>query len=289
MGKIFGYECRRLLWNKFFVGLLLVLLFYGWQVLTGATLLGVAHTAPFSPWSFGDYLGQMTPLLWIGALFFLTFFTSGKARRAAVLTDATQADPRRYALARSAAALAGTALLALACLGEAAVFYGACFDWYGWGELALPALAALVPPLVFALGSGWLLGQVRPWLVYAWMPLPLLVRALPLPEALGLWDGSLFAEYPLTLGAWTRPSPCRRPLSWPRGPCWRPAPGSCCSAAGRPGGPEGFSRRKRGILRGKCGRERRPEKGGRHGAGLHIRGRAEKGPRPGRGLCGNSL
>ena len=31
------------------------------------------------------------------------------------------------------------------------------------------------------------------------MPLPLLVRALPLPEALGLWDGSLFAEYPLTL------------------------------------------------------------------------------------------
>ncbi len=133
MGKIFGYECRRLLWNKFFVGLLLVLLFYGWQVLTGATLLGVAHTAPFSPWSFGDYLGQMTPLLWIGALFFLTFFTSGKARRAAVLTDATQADPRRYALARSAAALAGTALLALACLGEAAVFYGACFDWYGWG------------------------------------------------------------------------------------------------------------------------------------------------------------
>ena len=199
MGKIFGYECRRLLWNKFFVGLLLVLLFYGWQVLTGATLLGVAHTAPFSPWSFGDYLGQMTPLLWIGALFFLTFFTSGKARRAAVLTDATQADPRRYALARSAAALAGTALLALACLGEAAVFYGACFAWYGWGELALPALAALVPPLVFALGSGWLLGQVRPWLVYAWMPLPLLVRALPLPEALGLWDGSLFAEYPLTL------------------------------------------------------------------------------------------
>ena len=47
--KIFFYECKRLLWNKFFLGLLLVLLFYGWQVLSGATILGVSHTAPFSP------------------------------------------------------------------------------------------------------------------------------------------------------------------------------------------------------------------------------------------------
>ena len=131
MGKIFQYECRRLLWNKFFGGLLLVLLFYGWQVLSRMTILGVSHTAPFSPWSFGDFLSRMVPLLWIGSLFFLTFFTSGKARRAAVLTDAAPMEPRRYALARCGAALAGTALLALAVLAEAAVFYGWYFGWYG--------------------------------------------------------------------------------------------------------------------------------------------------------------
>ena len=201
MGKIFRYECKRLLWNKFFAGLLLVLLFYGWQVLTGATILGVSHTAPFSPWSFGDYLSRMVPLLWIGGLFFLTFFTSGKARRAAVLTVAAPMEPRRYALVRCAAALAGTALLALAVLAEAAVFYGWYFGWHSWGELALPALVTLVPPLVFALGSGWLLGRLRPWLVYVWMLVPAALLALPLPEALGLWNGSFFTQYPLTLEA----------------------------------------------------------------------------------------
>lgn len=199
MGKIFYYECKRLLWNKFFFGLLLVLLFYGWQVLGGVTILGISHTAPFSPWSFGDYLSRMLPLLWIGALFFLTFFTSSKARRASVLTDASPVSPGRYALVRCAAALAGTGLLALACLGEAAVFYGWYFRWFGWGSLALPALVTLLPPLVFCLGSGWLLGRIRPWLVYAWMPLPLLLALLPLPQALGLLNGSLFASYPLTL------------------------------------------------------------------------------------------
>ena len=77
MRKIFRYECRRLLLNKFFAGLVLVLLAYGAMVLESATILGVSHTAPFSPWSFGDYLSRMLPLLWVGASFFLTFFTSG--------------------------------------------------------------------------------------------------------------------------------------------------------------------------------------------------------------------
>ena len=200
MIKIFQYECKRLLWNKFFFGLLLILLFYGWQVLNSVTILGVSHTAPFSPWSFGDYLSRMLPLLWIGTLFFLTFYTSPKARRAAVLMDATPMPPKQYALVRCAAALTGGVLLSLLCMGEAAVFYGRMFGWYGWGSLLLPALATLLPALVFALGSGWLLGQIRPWLVYVWMAVPFLCMALPLPDALGIWNGHFFSKYPLALG-----------------------------------------------------------------------------------------
>ena len=104
------------------------------------------------------------------------------------------------ALARCAAALTGTALLALACISEAACFYGIYFGWYGWSGLVFPTLVTLVPPLVFALGSGWLLGMLRPWLLYVWMLVSPVCLALPLPESLGLWNGRLFAQYPLTLG-----------------------------------------------------------------------------------------
>ena len=55
MRKIFLYECKRLLWNKFFAGLVLVLLFYGWQVLRRVTILGGSHTAPFSPGASGTF------------------------------------------------------------------------------------------------------------------------------------------------------------------------------------------------------------------------------------------
>lgn len=200
MRKVFVCELRRLLLNKFFFGILAAVLLYGWLLLSGEVILGVAYTAPFSPWSFGYYLARLLPLLWVGTLFFLTFFTSEKARRAAVLTDAAPLLPRRYALARCAAALTGTALLALACISEAACFYGIYFGWYGWSGLVFPTLVTLVPPLVFALGSGWLLGMLRPWLLYVWMLVSPVCLALPLPESLGLWNGRLFAQYPLTLG-----------------------------------------------------------------------------------------
>ena len=80
------------------------------------------------------------------------------------------------------------------------MFYGWYFGWYGWMELIAPALVTLFPPLAFALGSGWLLGRVRPWLLYVWMPLPFALALLPLPEVLELWNGSFFTQYPLTLG-----------------------------------------------------------------------------------------
>ena len=199
MRIIFRYECRRLMWNRFFFGFLLILLLYGWQVLDEVTILGISHTAPFSPWSFGDYLSRQLPLLWAGTLFLLTFFTSGKARSLSVLTSACPMNPKRYAAARLAAALAGTSLLSFVVLAEAATFYLIRFQWAGWGSLASSALVTLAPPLVFALGSGWILGNIRPWLLFAWMAVPIICRFLPLPDALGMWNGSFFSRYPLTL------------------------------------------------------------------------------------------
>ena len=112
----------------------------------------------------------------------------GKARRTAALTDAAPIRPQIYALIRCGAALTGTALLACLCLAEAAVFYSHYFRWHAWGSLLLPAAVTLIPSLVFALGSGWLLGRIRQWLVYVWMPLPFVLQALPLPAALGIWN-----------------------------------------------------------------------------------------------------
>ena len=56
-----------------------------------------------------------------------------------------------------------------------------------------------------------LLTMIPSCLLYGWMAAPVLLAVLPLPEVLGLWDGSFFTAYPLTLEgldpAFTLPGP----------------------------------------------------------------------------------
>ncbi len=199
MSKIFRYECRRLLLSKFFFGLVAVTCFYGWQVLEHVTILGIAHTAPFSPWSFGDYLSRLLPLLWLGTLFSVSVYTNGAERRAAMLTQAAPMHPAVYRLARFLCVLTASALLSLAAVFTAVCFYARMFRWHDWGTLVFPALVTLAPALLFAAGGGWLLRHMRVWLLVPWALFPLLPAALPLPEALGLWNGKLFSTRPLLL------------------------------------------------------------------------------------------
>lgn len=201
MIKIFCYELRHLILNKLFAGILAISLAYGWLTLTSVTILGTANTAPFSPWSFGEYLSRLLPMICLGELFFLTFFTSGRERRAAVITRAAPVSRGRYAAARCGAVLLGTAVLALCLTGMCWGFYARLFRWTAFAGLLAPLALTLLPAVIFCLGLGWALGRVCPVLVYGLMAAVFLLSWAPLPQALGFSLGRFFAEYPRTLGA----------------------------------------------------------------------------------------
>lgn len=200
MTKIFRYELRRLLLNKLFIGILVISMVYGWLTLTTATILGTANTAPFSPWSFGEYLSRLLPMICLGELFFLTFFTSHQEQRVAVITQATPVPRRKYAAVRCGAVLLGTAVLSLCVVGLCWGFYVHLFHWTGFSELLVPLLLTLLPAVIFCLGLGWALGGIHPALVYVLMAAVFLLSWAPLPQALGFSLGSFFADYPRTLG-----------------------------------------------------------------------------------------
>lgn len=203
MIKIFYYELRRLLLNKLFVGIFLISLWYGWMTLTGTTVQGISHTAPFSPWSFGDYLARMLPVICLGELFFLTFFTSMQERRVAVIIQATSVDLRKYAAVRCGAVLLGTLVICLGVIGLGLGFYSYFFGWTDFKSLFLPALLVLGPSIVFCLGLGWTLGKLHPLLVYVGMAVPFLLSwfssQLNFPWTAEFSMGRFFTEYPLTL------------------------------------------------------------------------------------------
>lgn len=207
MNKLFKYELRRLLVNKFFPGLLLVCIFYSSQLLEKSVILGVANTAPFSGWSYGYYLSSLMPVLLIALLFFISFWYSPKERRVQAVTNATPTDPNRIKQLRGGAILAGMFLLTAAPVSLSLIFYKVNFHFTAFGDFFVPALMTLVPAILFILGMGMTLGRIHPAFIYGLMVLVLLWSALPLPAPLDLTGRWFFQDYPETAAMWADGEP----------------------------------------------------------------------------------
>lgn len=209
MGNVFRYELRRMVCSKIFVGILAIILWFAWQTLNSQTIQGVAHTAPFSPWTFGSYINALLPLLSLSLVFFLWEVSSGRARRVELLADATQTERRKLLLIRGCAVAAAWLLLALAAvllgLGFLLTLFSSAVPL---GEVLAAAALALLPVLLFLLGLGLLAGRVRPGLVFFLVPVTALLLLLPFPMSVQLFVGDLFSVWPLSL-------PLDPPLSVP--------------------------------------------------------------------------
>lgn len=200
MVKIFRYELMRLLFNKFFAGLLLAVLFYSRQVMLGKTILGVANTAPFSPWSFGSYLAGLQPVLMVSLLFFISFLCSRQAKAARSIIEATAVSPQGYRIVRYGAIALSFFLITALPLAYAFWLYGSVFHFTAWETLIGPLALTVIPPFLLVMGLGLLASQIHASLVFALIPAVLLIGYLPLPGMMELYGTWLYTVFPGTLG-----------------------------------------------------------------------------------------
>ena len=197
VNKVFCYELRRLLGSKFYLGFGVVILWYGWQLLNNVTILGVSNTAPFSPWSFGNYLIGLLPLLGIALLFFLWNLCNAQARGVQSLTDAAPMRRGRYQMIKYLAALTAWLLLVVVL-----TMLGISFLWTLFGDsvpvasLLLVAVVTLLPPAALLLGIGTVASGLRSWTLFMLMALVFGAGFLPGD----FYGASLFTDYPLALG-----------------------------------------------------------------------------------------
>lgn len=201
MIKIFGYEAKRLLWNKFYIILFAITLFNGWYTLFGEVIMGISNTAPFSPWSFGYYLAQVMPVQLICTLFFVTYIYSAKEKRVQQLTLATSIDTVKYMLVRIAVIGIGYLLLCIGVLILGFAFYAVVFQLNDFSAFLMPALVILVPPVIFVLGTGLIAGRIHNSLVYGLMAVIFIISSIGLPYAVDLIGGGVFLRYPIAIGA----------------------------------------------------------------------------------------
>lgn len=202
MIKIFQYELRRLLLNKYTAGLLLVIGFYSYLVMEGETIRGISNTAPFSPWSFGVYLAKILPLLLASLLFFVSFLYSRQAERVNVLTDAARIRQSCYRMARYGAIATAFLLVALVPVAYAFWLYGATFHFSAFHTLMPPLFFVLLPPFFLVMGLGCFAGRFHPAAIYGLIPVVLLLGLLPFPGYMDPYGAGFLSAYPASLSGY---------------------------------------------------------------------------------------
>lgn len=199
MARVFLYELRRQVINKFFVGLLAVCLFVSWMTLNTSVIQGIANTAPFSPWSFGYYMAQILPLLMVALLFTLWNVFSPTVRRLEVLTDATAVDQRTYTALKCGAALVSWLIILICTILLGLAFLVGLFgNAVSVGTLLLPCVVTVLPAMLFFFGAGLLAGGLKTWQSVAVIGLAVVASLLPFEG--GLFGGGFYGQYPFTLG-----------------------------------------------------------------------------------------
>ena len=201
MNRIFMYELRRLIWNKFFLGLLAINGIFGWYVLTTDIIAGVGYTAPFSLWSYGAYLASVTPLSILTVLFLLSIYYSQKEKQVEILTSAAPVNPVRYALVRIGAVTICFLLICAVILAISMYFYYSLFDFINFIPFLLPAVIVFVPCYLFAAGAGCLAGRIHQSLLYVLMLVALLIGFIGVSGSFDFFGRGYFAGQPVSLPA----------------------------------------------------------------------------------------
>ena len=199
MSRIFWYELKRLIFNRLFIALIIITGLYSYMILTREIILGIAFTAPFSPWSFGTYMAKVLPLLMITLLFFITFMYSNHEKQVRQLTLATPVDSFKYCLIKCASITAGFFIITLFTIVLSMIFYFALFRFTKFDDFIMPVVITVIPCMLFIFGAGLLLGGLNANILYVLMITVLLFTFLPLPAFLDIYGARFFSMYPLTL------------------------------------------------------------------------------------------
>jgi len=199
--KLLKYELKRLIINKFFLGLLIISAIYSYEVMTSDIILGVANTAPFSGWSYGEYLAKVLPILLVTLLFFISFLYSKQEKNVQDLTRATPIDQFKFQMLRFGTIIIGFVLVSMIPILYSVWFYSVNFHFLSFGGLVLPAFITLVPSMLFVFGVGSLGGRYHQGLIFGLMVVVLLINYIPLPYEVDLFGGNFFVQYPMSLSA----------------------------------------------------------------------------------------
>lgn len=161
MNKIYMYELRRAALSKTYFFSLILVAIYSIFLLKTQLIYGVVDTAPFSQWSFMQYLLTLSPILTAIILIYVSKLCGPGEKGIRSITAAMPFSPALYYFIRLAVFVSLYAIAAAVSILLCFLYYALVFDFYAFHTLISCIILVFMPQLFLILGIGLVLGQVN--------------------------------------------------------------------------------------------------------------------------------
>lgn len=168
--NIIRHETLRLIFNKKFFYMILVLGLYTLDILLRLVTLGSYGTAPFSEWSYSSFLTMVSPILTVILILLCTSVFSEKEIRARKIICSTPITQVKYYTIKTLSISLVFIAVALIPIIMSCLYYGIFFKYYTYSSFIKPILLFLIPSSILALGGCMFIGRLNLKLLYVMIP-----------------------------------------------------------------------------------------------------------------------
>lgn len=178
--KILKYELKRIILSKMFVITFISALFFSVVDLYTQIIQGVSGTAPFSQWSYSKFLCDINTIILLALMLFCTGLFSKNEQSVREITSCTSLPQKKYIATKSLVLYIAYLIIVLSSIFVSLLFYKITFNFVNFGNFLLPILIILGPTFLFVLGTSMFLGSKSLTLLYAWIPIVLILSLVSL-------------------------------------------------------------------------------------------------------------
>ncbi len=167
---ILKYEIKRLVFNKKFFYIVLIIGVLSYDFLTRLVIGGYGYSAPFSQLSYSLFMSMMVPFSLIVLFLLCTTVSSRKEIGARKIIFSSPLKQTKYYAIKAASILVAFLITALVPIIMSFIFYSITFNYHNFLNFIVPIILFFLPPVFLAIGLFFLVGSISNKLLYILIP-----------------------------------------------------------------------------------------------------------------------
>lgn len=174
------YEISRLIFTKKYFYMILILILWTIDMLMRIVITGFYYTAPFSQWSYSNFINLFSPILFIILILLCTGIFSESEKAVKNIIYSTPISEAKYYIMKGSAVFTVFIITTIIPITISFVYYAFLFEYTEYQYFIVPILLFIIPTGIFIFGLSIFLGKINNKLLYVLIPFTFIIGGLNL-------------------------------------------------------------------------------------------------------------